>query len=331
MFITFQLLFRNQDIPQILKLLKSVDVKFLLMGVFCTGMFVACEGLNINRALKLFGYRPSVKNCIKYAAVGFFFSSITPSSTGGQPMQVCYMYKDDIKIAHSSLALLLELACFQFITVIFASSAYIYNFVFFRNMNGMIQFLIFFGIALNVIIFCLVLSSMFSRKISNFLLRVLKKIILRFKKKNPEKKIEAMEQQFNEYQKSAIYIKKNKFVIVKMCLTTFVQILSIHSIPFFVYLAMGQQGHGYLTVISLQAILHITVAALPLPGAVGASESAFMVLYRMLYSTELIGSALLLSRGISFYLLLIFCGMLLLVHYIMSIKKEKSYERNTSS
>lgn len=78
-------------------------------------------------------------------------------------------------------------------------------------------------------------------------------------------------------------------------------------------------------------MLHITVAALPLPGAVGVSESAFLVLYQMLYSKGMIGSALLMSRGISFYLLLILCGVVLLFQYLHSMKKVRTYEENPDS
>ena len=334
--ITFKILFQNQDLSQIVHLVRKVDLKFAGVGVLCGLIFILCEGMNIGRALKLFGYHPKKRNCLKYAVAGFFFSSITPSSTGGQPMQLCYMYKDDIKVAHGSLALLLELACYQFVTVMFAIVAYAYNFNFFRKMNPTIQFFLFFGIALNIVLFFLVLSSMFFKRISNGMLRIIEAIIVKFKIRDPQKKIQVLRQQFEEYRESATYIKKNKGVIVRMCMTTFVQILAIHSIPYCVYLAMGQQGYGYLMVLSLQAVLHITVAALPLPGAVGVSESGFMVLYQLLYTKGMIGSALLLSRGISFYLLLILCSVLLLIQYMISLnkekaKKEKAHERNFSS
>ena len=329
--ITFRVLFKNQDLVQILHLLNKVDIRFIGVGIGFALLFVCCEAMNIGRALKLFGYRKSAWHCAKYAIAGFFFSSITPSSTGGQPMQVCYMYKDEIKIAHGSLALLLELACYQFVTVVFAIGAYFYNFRFFRQMNGTIQFFLFFGIALNVILLLLVMASIFSRRISDGMLRFICAIIKKFPVRNKEKKIEDLTNQFHEYQESSIYIIQNKFTIAKMCMTTLVQILAIHSIPFCVYLALGQKGYGYLTVLSLQAVLHITVAALPLPGAVGVSESAFLVLYQMLYSKGMIGSALLMSRGISFYLLLILCGVVLLFQYLHSMKKVRTYEENPDS
>lgn len=331
MAITFMVLFRNQDIPKIIHLLKQVDLKFVGIAILCGLIFVYGEGVNIRRALKLFGYHANRRNAIKYGAAGFFFSSITPSSTGGQPMQLYYLYKDGIKLAHGSLALLLELACYQFVTLMFAIIAYVYNFDFFGKMSRPVQFFLFLGIALNVVVLFIVLSSIFSQRISNGMLGLIKVLMRKLKFHDIERRTQVLELQFKEYEGSAIYIKENKGVIIKMCFTTLVQILAIHSIPYFIYLAMGQHGFGYFTVLSLQAVLHITVAALPLPGAVGVSESGFMVLYQLLYTKGMIGSALLLSRGISFYLLLIFCGVLLLIQYIISIQKEKFHGRNPNS
>lgn len=42
-----------------------------------------------------------------------FFSSITPSATGGQPVQLYVMNKDNIHVAHGTMALLTELTSFQ--------------------------------------------------------------------------------------------------------------------------------------------------------------------------------------------------------------------------
>ena len=60
----------------------------------------------------------SLKNGIKYALVGFFFSSVTPSASGGDPMQIYYMKKDGLAMGHSALAILTEFSSFQFVTVV---------------------------------------------------------------------------------------------------------------------------------------------------------------------------------------------------------------------
>ena len=60
--------------------------------------------------------------------------------------------------------------------------------------------------------------------------------------------------------------------------------------------------------IALQALLFVSVSAIPTPGAVGVSEGGFLVLQRVLFPDKVIGSAMLLSRGISFYIPLAVSG-----------------------
>ena len=51
----------------------------------------------------------------------------------------------------------------------------------------------------------------------------------------------------------------------------------------------------------MQAILYTTVSGLPLPGAIGVSETVFLGIYGVAFGKELLQSAMLLNRGISFY------------------------------
>lgn len=76
-------------------------------------MFNIAEGINLRKVLVSFGYRVSFKEAMKYAYIGYFFSSVTPSATGGQPLQLYAMSKDKIHVAHGTMALLTELTSFQ--------------------------------------------------------------------------------------------------------------------------------------------------------------------------------------------------------------------------
>ena len=51
-------------------------------------------------------WRKTSFSCIKYSFVGFFYSGITPSATGGQPMQLYYMQKEGHKVSDSSVVLM---------------------------------------------------------------------------------------------------------------------------------------------------------------------------------------------------------------------------------
>lgn len=48
---------------------------------------------------------------------------------------------------------------------------------------------------------------------------------------------------------------------------------------------------------------------MPLPGAVGVSEGGFLGIFKFLFPVNLLTSAMLLSRGISFYLCVLISGI----------------------
>ena len=107
------LLLRGTDIRTVGEALAQTSVPFLVAGILLAEVFHLAEGVNIRILLTSFGYPVTFWQGMKYAYIGFFFSSVTPSSTGGQPAQLYAMKKDGIELAHGTLALVAELASFE--------------------------------------------------------------------------------------------------------------------------------------------------------------------------------------------------------------------------
>ena len=102
-FITFYVVFKKNDVSLIFSNISKVNYLFVLLAILCVFAYISGEGINIRRVLLTFGYDISFFKAFKYAAVGFFFSSITPSATGGDPAQLYFMSKDKLPISHSAL------------------------------------------------------------------------------------------------------------------------------------------------------------------------------------------------------------------------------------
>ena len=76
----------------------------------------------------------------------------------------------------------------------------------------------------------------------------------------------------------------------------------------------------------MQAVLFATVSGIPSPGAVGVSEGAFMEIFRNVYLKSMMSSAVLLNRGINFYLFVIISAIVTLVNHIKSDSEEEKIE-----
>ncbi len=321
---TFYIILKDQDINQIFNIVSTVKGQFILIAILFLGIYILCEAINIGRTLKALGEESTFLRNIKYALIGFFFSSITPAASGGQPMQIYYMYKDNISVANSTLALLINLSCMQIVTISLALISVMFNNQILRN--GLIGFFIL-GITLNIIALTLLLIAIFSKKGLDNLISLVVKIMKKLKLKNVEQKQEKLENQVKKYQASSVYIKQNKKLILKILITTYIEFLSLYSISYWVYCSFGLSESNILQIIALQSILYATVSGIPSPGAVGVSEGGFVLIFRTVYAETMINSAMLLNRGINFYLLVVLSGAIVIINLLKS-KKSQKVEKN---
>ena len=316
--LTFYIILKDQDITEIAKVLQSVRLEYVLIAIIAMLIYFFLETVNMGRTLKTLEEKSSFMQNFKYVLIGFFFSSITPAASGGQPMQIYYMHKNGISVANSTLSLLINLCSFQIITISFAMISLFFNH---KYLTTGLVWLFIIGVTLNSIALALLLIGIFSKRLSAWLVKIAVKILSFFKIRNIEDKQEKLEKELFKYQGSAAYIKQNKMVMLKTILTTFIQILFYYSIPFWVYCAFGFGEYNIIQIISLQAILYATVSGIPLPGAVGVSEGGFLGIFKNVFTTSTLNSAMILNRGISFYLFVLISAILV-ISQTFAINKE---------
>ena len=189
-FLTFYILFKDQNVLDIFGILKSVKLPFVMMAIGCMFLYLVLEAVNLGRTLKNLNEKSSFWQNVKYAFIGFFFSSITPAASGGQPMQVYYMYKDKISVANSTLALLINLTSMQIITIGFALFSLIFNY---QYLNRVLIICFIVGILLNATALSLLIIGVYSRRLSKWLIEFALKVLKFFRVKNLDAKKEKFE------------------------------------------------------------------------------------------------------------------------------------------
>ena len=318
--LTFKILFANQDMDELLMIIHSTNKMFLVGSCFAMLIYCMLEALNLMRTLKRLETDTTYFKCLKYAFIGVFFSAITPAASGGQPMQVYYMHKDGLDIGHSSLALLINLTSFQITTILMALISLIFYHSY-LSIGLRIFFVI--GVGLNIIALALLLISIFSKKLSNGLVNFAIKIMTKLKLKKLDEKTQKLRDSLEKYQVSAKYIRNNVPYILKTIGITIIQMIVYYSIPYYTYRALGLSGDSYIKILCLQAMLYATVSGIPSPGAVGVTEGAFVTLFASIIPNKLLNGAVLLNRGISFYLMAAISSIVVLVSTFFVKKKEK--------
>ena len=94
--VTFGILFLTYSVDDLLLCLKMIKSTFYLIIGIAIIMFFTLEAIYFKIIFKSLDENISFRRCMYYSFVEFFFSGITPGSTGGQPVQLYYMNKDKI-------------------------------------------------------------------------------------------------------------------------------------------------------------------------------------------------------------------------------------------
>ena len=318
--LTYYFIFKKIDRRGIQEAIKYTNLWFILVAVILAAGNIIFEAINHYRTLNSLGEKVSPKQALKYATVGFFFSAITPAASGGQPVQIIYMHRDKIKYTNATISILLQSFAYLTMMVVLGLIGYILNYDYISSL-GFIEYFFFIGLIVNSLIVVVTLFAMFSRKASykviNFIYRIFKAINASKANKFKEK----LDIQLKEYHDSAKIITSNHGLMIKSFITSACQLISYHSVGYFVYLALGIKHLNYIKITSLQSFLYLSVSILPLPGTVGVNETGFSLLYNPIIDKNYVDSAMLLSRGISFYLFVIITGIILV---IFSIRKKNA-------
>ena len=139
---------------------------------------------------------------LKVAFVGVFFSAITPSSTGGQPMQLYLMSKKNISVGFGSACMTQKFIVYQIVMTAVSVIAVITRFNYFSDAftNIWSTLFIVFGFTVQLAMTALFLLVSFSRKVTNKLIDLIYKIMKKFKFiKNPEKKVERLHKEVDMF------------------------------------------------------------------------------------------------------------------------------------
>ena len=325
--LTAFVVFRQVTPEEILKALESLSPPFIVGGLAAMGVYMVMESLNIRRVTAVTGIKLRFHKAFKYAVLGFFFSSVTPASTGGKPMQILFMYRDGHSVSKSTLSLIFEVMNYELVMAVYAVLGYITQRRLLVMALGKIRFALLFGISVNVLVTVLLILSIFSRGTIEFFSRLAARIVGAFARDKADAAAAKVKSIAAEYQECSVYIKGNKPVMVKTFLTACVQLFAMFSVPYFVYVGFGLGDYNILQVVMLEAVAYVSLAFLPVPGAIGASEGVLVMIFRILFPQSLVATAMLLSRSLMYYLIVIASGAAVLFFMRISAARRRRAER----
>ena len=293
--------FHGEDLKSMMLAIQTAQWEWLLPGVGLVLFFIWGESIIIWYMMKSYGTQLKKRTCFLFSSVGFFFSCITPSASGGQPMQIYYMKKERIPIPVSTVVLMIVTITYKLVLVVIGIGILIFGQGFLhRYLDGILP-VYYLGLGLNV--FCVIFMTVlvFHPVLARVILRKGMQILERFHLMKPKKeRVEKLELSMDTYRGTAEYLKEHLGVILIVFGITFVQRMALFAATWFVYLAFGLSGTSFFDVVFLQAVISVSVDMLPLPGGMGISETLFLHIFRPVFGSLLL-PGMVLSRGLGYY------------------------------
>ena len=298
--------FSNRELENAWDAFRQMDL-WWLAGVFmCWCVYTFFDGLIYWAYLKRQGFRISVWRSVHVALIGYYYSNITPSAAGGQPMQVNSMRKAGIPVGYGTMAVTVRFICNQFMISFMSLLLFLLNRGFIYQQLGSAMWLVRVGWLINFGSVPLVLLAAFKRNwiqgLAGWIIGILHRIHLI---KNQDIAVSKVTETLDTYHAALLDLARQPGQILLEMLLSTISLLGLMFTVFFVYHAFGLSGVPWYRMLTIAFLLYVTASATPLPGASGAQEGGFLLYYRGLFTDGMIGLALLVWRFFTFYLYLI--------------------------
>lgn len=315
--LTLYYVFYGEDMNALANYIGESNVAFWIMGVASVVLFILGESIVIYYMMRSVGQPVILSHCFLYSFVGFFFSAITPSASGGQPAQLYFMKKDKLSISISTLILMVVTITYKAVLVLIGLVVMIFRPSTVMHYLDPVMGWCYLGVVLNVFCVTVMMILVFHPTLAESMLVGLVKIFGKlFRYKKQEKLIKRIEASMERYRSVADYFRKNKKVIVNVFLITFVQRCIWFFVTYLIYLSFSLKGIDPITITTLQGMISVSVDMLPLPGGMGISESLFLQIFEPICGKNLVLPVMVVSRGISYYAQLIISALMTVVAYI---------------
>lgn len=309
---TVYTILKQQTPGQLAAALLSADWRVLLLGLPLMALFLCCEAAATWSILRALGCGQPFRRCAYYSCTGFFFSTITPSATGGQPAQIVAMSRDGTPAASGALDMLLVTIGYNTAAMGWGVFALCAAGGLTERLGGQVGLLLGLGLAvfalLDVLMFLFLFLPGPARRLLYGCIALGARVFPSLDRAGLEEKADA---HLAEYRRGAQLIRRSPQLLARVVGLSALQLACSYAMPYVVYRAFGLSGFSLWEVMALQALCAIAVGYLPLPGSAGAAENVFLRGFLLVYGEGLVAPAMILSRTLNCYLVLLATAVIL--------------------
>lgn len=316
------IVFRNNEMSDILYVLENIKMKWVLGCLFCILAYYTVDAVGTYLYLRKEKSGISFLSSLKIAVIGAYYSDITPGASGGQPMQIYYLKKKGVSVGVSTSGLSVKLFFTQLGAVVGSLILWVFNRDFFNRQLGNVRGIIILGLVINFSIIPILILVVVNEKWVKKFFAGLIKLGVKFKiVKHPENAQKKLERVLARFHQSALDTFSNFATILQQGICGALQMFFYMAIAYCTYKAFGLSGTPWYQILLVSYLLFASASYMPTPAGAGAQEGGFYLFFKGIYPENQIGLALLLWRFFTLYFTLIL-GTLVTVFSSFQNKKD---------
>ena len=307
----------DNNLGDTIRALRTMNPGWVALCALAFVAFVLCDTLSIMYFLSRQGYRVPFRKVLFTSIAGQYYSNITPGASGGQPMQIYYLHKENVPTGVATSSIVMRFVCYQLMLSVIGTVLWIIYRPFVAQQTGNGQWILIVGYVYNLIMVTLVITLALWKnmvlRLADFGIRLARRWI-----RHPEETRERIHRQVESFHGSLMAYRDRPLDFLVQMLIGGLQLMCLMSIVYFIYRGMNLDEYGYWPVVTMSVMEYLAAAYTPLPGASGAQEGVFSMYFDRIFPNSMGFAALLLWRFFTYYISIMIGFVAVLVHGMRS-------------
>lgn len=288
----------------ILSEITNINIVFFVIACLLFVFYFLIDNTVLFILTRMYNKDIKISSILKLGIETKFFNGITPLASGGQPWQVYRLGKYNINYVDGTSIVSQNFLLFQIAMLIITSLCLIVFHFFGVLSNSFLYFITILGFLINLLVLSFLFLIGFGKKINykviSFFIKIFTKLRL---VKDYETTLNNWKIKCQNYRNNTIYLFKNKKVLIIGIILYLISTSIYYLIPYFVFLSFGVNNISFVDVFIANSLIFIAGCFIPIPGASGGMEYAYLEYFTPLLSNQtILYSTLIIWRFITFYL-----------------------------
>lgn len=294
---------KGNDIADLWRALRQLSPAYLLLCLLGWCGYVLMDSLSIFYFLKRQGHPLTFGQSIYIAIIGLYYCNITPTSSGGQPVQIYRMKQRGVPLGVAGSTLTVKFFCFQLMLLVIGLVLWITHGGFVLRQAEGLLWMVYLGYFFNFLSIGMVLIMAINQHAMRIIIALCIRIGVRLRIcKDPEKSAAKWEAHCASFLESVRLIRRRPKDLLVQFLISSMELLLQMFVILSIYKAFGLSGVNWGELLTIGVLLYISASYTPLPGASGAQEGGFAVFFQGIFPEASLFVALMIWRFSTYYL-----------------------------